>query len=483
MTDRKTDLSRVGIVHLGVGAFFRAFGLPQIQRMQEKLSLVSANGWDVVGVSFRTANVRNLLAKNDFRYHALELGITKNRLEEIKVLKEVYFLQEQRAEVMRVLASPEVKMVTLTISEKGYCYSLDTKTVDWGHPQIQEDLAFPEKPKSAPGLLLEALKNRRKMGIPSFSCVSCDNLSKNGNVLQTVVLDLALKTDPSLADWISQNTPFPSTMVDRIVPAITVKETKKISNMTAWNDPAPVQHEPFFQWVIEDCFSPLPRPPLELAGVNFVKDVKPYEEMKLRLLNATHSTIAYTGQLLKKETVSQAIQHPVIANFIRNLWKFELRCSLEKPPDIDLDQYTSDLLARYENPKLAHETLQIAMDGSKKLPPRILAPLRSNLKANRSINGLSIVVACWISFLVEKESSGKRIEINDPMRDILLVALKKTDIVRAILDIKEIFGRDLKKYKHFETAVQGAYTLIERIGLCECLKLYPDNINFTHSKP
>ncbi len=469
-----TNLNGVGVVHLGVGAFFRAFGLPQLQQMKKKLSPNDVSGWDVVGVSFRSALVRDCLKQNSFRFHAVEVTADGYHLEEIDILRVVYFLQEQRAEVMRVLISPVLKMVTLTISEKGYCYSVETESVDLDHPQIQQDLVSPDVPSSAPGLLVLALKHRRELGLPAFACVSCDNLVENGKVLKKVILDLAQRTDPDLAHWINKNTPFPCTMVDRIVPAATPADIERVSKLTAWADPAPVFHEPFKQWIIEDCFGSLPRPPLEYAGVVFAKDVRCYEEMKLRLLNATHSAIAYTGQLLRKETVSEAVQDPKISGFIKILWEVELCPSLDQPPNVNLSQYTQKLLERYQNSALAHQTMQIAVDGSQKIPSRILAPIRSNLLANRPIRGLSLVVAAWIMFLKKKVVIGKAQDIDDPLRELLVDALRQNNAVTNTLEIGEIFGNDLRHDERFKKSVQQAFKAISQFGLDGCLELYLD---------
>tara|TARA_B100000902_G_scaffold26355_1_gene31748 strand:+ start:130 stop:1572 length:1443 start_codon:yes stop_codon:yes gene_type:complete len=477
MNGSKVNLSGVGIVHLGIGAFFRAFGLPQLQQMKQQLSPDDISGWDVVGVSFRSTGVRDCLAKNNFRYNAVEISGKGRCLEEINILRTVYYLHEQRADVMRALLSTELKMVTLTVTEKGYCYAIDKESVNWEHPQIKQDLTSPDVPNSVPGLLILALKLRREMGLPSFACVSCDNLVGNGRILKKVVIDLAHYFDPDLANWIDNNTPFPCSMVDRIVPAITAEEIVRISKLATWEDPSPVIHEPFRQWIIEDCFGALPRPPLEATGVIYTKDVRPYEEMKLRLLNATHSAIAYLGQLLGKQTVFEAVQDPLLANFISYLWELELCPSLENPPDIKLAEYTQQLMDRYRNPTLFHKTLQIAMDGSQKLPPRILAPIRSNLRTNKPIHGLGLVVAAWIMFLVEKDTNGKVQDISDPLRDRLLTSIRQNDPVNAILELRIIFGENLRKNEIFRESVQQAFKKMSQFGIESSLKVYLEDRN------
>ena len=331
MSDFAEDFDRVGVVHLGLGAFFRAFGLPQLQRMQAQLGGDHAMGWDVIGISLRSAGVRDRLAQNGFRYHAVEMDAERRSVEEITILKAVYFLEDERREVLNALLLPNLNMVTLTITEKGYCYSPALSGLDWEHPQIRQDLITPETPSSAPGLLVQALRHRRELGLNAFTCLSCDNLSENGRVLQTVVLEFAQKIDPDLAQWIKENARFPATMVDRIVPAVTAQDVEDIAALTRWPDPAPVLHEPFWQWVIEEDFADLPRPPLDRVGVEFTSSVRSFEEMKLRLLNATHSSLAYLGVLTGHKTVFDAIQNTTLAAFITRLWEHELRPSFTPP--------------------------------------------------------------------------------------------------------------------------------------------------------
>ena len=205
MSEFAEEFARVGVVHLGLGAFFRTFGLPQLQRMQAQLGGDHAMGWDVIGISLRSAGVRDLLAQNGFRYHAVEMDAARRLVEEITILKAVYFLEDERREVLNALLLPHLNMVTLTITEKGYCYSPALSGLDWEHPQIRQDLITPETPSSAPGLLVQALRHRRELGLNAFTCLSCDNLSENGRVLQTVVLEFAQKIDPDLAQWIKEN--------------------------------------------------------------------------------------------------------------------------------------------------------------------------------------------------------------------------------------------------------------------------------------
>ena len=463
---------RVGIVHLGIGAFFRAFCLPALQ---ETMAITNPDGggeWGVIGVSLRNPTVRDALKPNNFAYHAVELGPEGRTPARIEALRSVCFLGEDRDAVMAAMTDPDVRLVSLTVTEKGYCFSSESDSADWSHDDIIHDLAHPETPRSAPGLIVDALRQRRYQGTAPFACLSCDNLPANGLVLKRVVLGLAGWLDPDLADWIQGNVPFPCTMVDRIVPATTAADIAAISELTGEPDSAPVVHEPFRQWVIEDAFAGITRPRLEKIGALFVDDVRPYEEMKLRLLNATHSAIAYLGVLAGKRTVFETVEDAAFRSFIERLWSEELIPSLANPPKIDLSRYTRQLMARYRNPAIEHATNQIAMDGSLKLPLRILPPIADNLAAGGKIAGLSLVVAAWIRYLAGRTDQGDDIEIRDPLRDRLTDAIcAGSDPVAAALDIPEVFEHTLATDAVFRGQVREAYGRIAGNGVQQTLEV------------
>ena len=472
MTMIQGERPDVGIVHLGIGAFFRAFGLPALQEMMAITIPDGSGDWGVLGVSLRSPTVRDALKPNDFAYHAVELGPGGRKAIRIGALRSVYFLGEDRNAVMAAMTDPDVRLVSLTVTEKGYCYSSETGSADWSHDDIIHDLAHPDLPRSAPGLIVDALRHRRDRGIAPFACLSCDNLSGNGLVLKRVALGLAERLDPDLAHWIQGTVPFPCTMVDRIVPATTVADIAANSELTGQPDPAPVVHEPFRQWVIEDAFAGITRPRLEKIGALFVDDVRPYEDMKLRLLNATHSAIAYLGVLAGKRTVFEAVEDVAFRTFIGRLWSEELIPSLSDPPKIDLAHYTRQLMERYRNPAIEHATDQIAMDGSLKLPLRILPPIADNLAAGGQISGLSLVVAAWIRYLAGRTDQGESIEIRDPLRERLTDAIRPvSDPVAAALDIREVFEPTLATDAEFRRQVGDAYGRIAGNGVQQTLEV------------
>jgi fructuronate reductase len=444
-----------GIVHLGIGAFFRAFGLPVI----EDAIAASGGDWGVVGVSLRSAGIRDALEPQGCVYHGLERGVGGNRARAIGTLRQVLYLGEQRDQILAAMAAPTTHIVSLTITEKGYCHDPASGQLNPDHPDIRADLANPTHPSTAPGLITETLARRRAAGTPAFTCLSCDNLPANGPLLRGMILAFARLRDPALADWIAEHVAFPATMVDRITPATTPADIAEVTRLTGHTDAAPVAHEPFFQWVIEDTFTTA-RPDLAAAGVQMVSDVAPYEAAKLRCLNGTHSAIAYLGALAGLATVRQAVETPALATFIRSLWGREILPSLETPPGMDLPAYTDALMGRYLNPGIEHRTHQIAMDGSQKLPQRILGTVRDNLAAGRSVDRLATVVSAWMLYLNGRDQTGASHELSDPMAHQLTKAAASGDPIANLLALREIFGDDLPRNETFTAAVRRAHAAL-----------------------
>jgi fructuronate reductase len=382
----------VGIVHLGLGAFFRAHGAIYVEEVMAK----SGGDWGIVGVSLMSPTQRDLLAPQDFAYTALELGPGGETPRVVEVVQNVLVAREDPEAVLAAMAYPGVRIVSLTVTEKGYCHEPSTGRLNRDHPDILHDLAHPDAPRSAPGYLVRALARRRADGLRPFTVLCCDNLPENGRVVLAVTLDLARMIDPALADWIEAEAAFPATMVDRIVPATKPEDIERLTALTGVTDLSPVMHEPFRQWVVEDTFVDDARPDLGAVGVQLVDDVTPFELMKLRCLNGTHSALAYLGYLAGFETIADTVDDPVFAGFVRHLWRAEIIPSFAPPEGVDLYGYADELFARYANPAIRHRTWQIAMDGSQKLPQRILGTLADNLAANRPSPGLTLAVAAWM---------------------------------------------------------------------------------------
>ncbi|MVO18081.1 mannitol dehydrogenase family protein [Parasedimentitalea huanghaiensis] len=453
-------ISATGIVHLGLGAFFRAFGCLYVADAMA----ASGGDWGIVGVSLRSPNTRDALRPQDWNYTAVSLAENDVVPRQIDVLNDVLVAPEDPMAVLAAMIDPAVKIVSLTVTEKGYCHNSATGTLNPDHPDVQHDLGH-DLPISAVGFLVRALQRRRAAGIAPFTVLSCDNLPENGRVVRGVVLDMARRIDPELADWIAAEGRFPCTMVDRITPATTQGDIVRVASLTGVTDAAPVMHEPFSQWAIEDDFVGGERPDLAAAGAEMVADVTAHEHMKLRMLNGTHSALAYTGYLAGHETIDQTISDPVFAAFARALWA-EIIPAVVPPNGIVLDAYAETLFARYANPAIRHRTWQIAMDGSQKLPQRLLSTLRENIAAGRPSPCLYLAVAAWMRYVSGTDETGQQIDVRDPLAEQLRGAAAAddtpADIVAAILSMREIFDEDLAG--QLKTPVTQAAQLLWAMG-------------------
>jgi fructuronate reductase len=464
---RTTAAAKVGIVHLGLGAFFRAHGAVYIQEADR------TGDWGILGISLQRPDVRDALAPQDGLYHALELGPEGQTARLVTSITGVLVAPEDPQAVLEAMADPAVKIVSLTVTEKGYCHKPATGRLNPDHPDIAHDLTQP-LPRSAIGFLTRALHLRQQRGLRPFTVLTCDNLPNNGGLLRGLVLDFAHRLDPALAAWTRNEGRFPATMVDRIVPATTPETFATVARLTGTEDRAPVQHEPFRQWVIEDDFVDGQRPDLASVGVELVGDVTAYEHMKLRMLNGTHSSLAYLGYLAGHETIAHCMADPVFAAFTRTLWLDEIIPALTPPPGVDLAAYADRLADRYRNPGIRHRTWQIAMDGSQKLPQRILGTLAENLAAGRDSPGLALAVAGWMVYVGGTDLAGRPIDVRDPLADRLrsTSAAKATPEgkVAALLAVAEVFPPD--QAKAMQTCLTLAYKsllLKGARGAVECL--------------
>lgn len=431
------DRPATGIVHLGLGAFFRGFGCV----LTADAMAASGGDWGILGVSLRSPDTRDALRDQDWGYTSVTLNPEGETTRWITVLNGVLVAPEDPAAVLAAIQAPEVRIVSLTVTEKGYCHNPSTGQLNVEHPDIQHDLTS-DLPVSAPGFLVRALQNRRAAGLRPFTVLTCDNLPDNGTLVRGMVLELARLIDPSLADWIVAECKFPCTMVDRITPATTPADIARVADLTGRPDAAPVMHEPFAQWVIEDDFVDNARPDFAAAGVEMVNDVTAHEHMKLRMLNGTHSALAYTGYLAGHETIAQTVADPVFARYVRLLWS-EIIPAVKAPEGVSLTDYADALFERYANPAIRHRTWQIAMDGSQKLPQRLLGSLEANLAAGRMSPGLCLAVAAWMRYVGGVDEQGSPIDVKDPLAERLRSASDAADSfegkVAALLAIREVF--------------------------------------------
>jgi fructuronate reductase len=371
----------IGIVHLGPGAFHRAH-----QAVYADALLHDDPRWGICAVSLRTRDLREALAPQDGLYTVAVLDAEVS-WRVIGSLREILVAADDADRIYRRLAAPTTRIVTLTVTEKGYC--LDGKgALDMAHPHIRHDLDHPRAPISAVGVLVEGLRQRREAGTAPFTKICCDNLTDNGRKLGAAVIALAESNDPDLAGWIETEAAFPCTMVDSIVPATDAALRNRVREVIGAQDHWPVQREAFSQWVIEDRFCN-EMPDWSALGVTITDDVAGYESAKLRLLNGAHSTLAYIGLARGYTSVSEAMADTALAEFVRALMIEDIKPSVRIPRGLDIDAYIEAVLQRFRNPAIRHELAQIAWDGSQKLPFRILGAIEGS-----SIRWQSV---CWKS--------------------------------------------------------------------------------------
>lgn len=462
----------IGLVHLGVGAFHRAHQAVYTEDVLER----DGGDWGILGVSLQRPDVRDSLAPQDCLYTVVARGRDGETARVIGAIGEVVFAPDDPPRLLARMADPAIRVVSLTVTEKGYCHDPATGQLRHDDPDIVHDLANPEHPRGAIGYLVSALAMRRAAGAKPFTVLCCDNLPRNGKVVRGIVLDFAGRRDPALAAWISENVPFPGTMVDRIVPAATDADREGVATLIGCRDSAAVIAEPFRQWVIEDTFA-CGRPAWEKAGAEMVADVAPYEEMKLRLLNGSHSILAYLGYLSGFEYISETIDQPSFHRLIGDFMDDEVSPVLHLPPGVDLESYKAALLERFANPALRHRTWQIAMDGSQKLPQRLLDTARDRLAAGAPVGRLGLGVAAWMRYATGIDEQGREIDLRDPMADRLRriageAGNDPSGLVDAMLGLGEIFGDDLPGLPVFRAAVVEAMTGLMRHGARKTVETY-----------
>lgn len=389
-----------GILHLGIGNFHRAH---QAVYTDDILSLDPR--WGIAGASLFSTTTRNRLKPQDWYYTICERSADTSVHRVIGAVKDILCLSDQRGELASAIAAPETKIISLTVTEKGYCHTIEG-SLDSNHPDIQHDLAHPEASRSMPGVLIAGLKARMSAGSGPVSLVSCDNLSGNGKVLRKVILDFASQVDRGLVAWCEDNVRFPETMVDRIVPQPVEEDRDVFRQLTGLEDEGLIVCEPFRQWVIEDNFA-TERPPWEEAGAEIVADVGQFETAKLRMLNATHSALAYLGLLCGCEYIHETMADETLAAFADYLLTREVIPVIDVPPSMDVDAYKQSVLERFANSSIAYGTAQVATDGSMKLPQRIFPTMMSALEKNSGTKGLSLVAAAWVRCMTDENLSAR----------------------------------------------------------------------------
>ena len=459
--DRQQLRSR--IVHFGFGAFHRAHQALLTNRVLNE----KGGDWGICEISLFSGDVlMSQLRAQDHLFTVLEKGAEGNEAIIVGAVHECLNAKlDSLPAIIEKFCEPQVAIVSLTITEKGYCIDPATGKLDLNNPRIVHDLENPSEPHSAPGILVEALHRRRERGLPAFTVLSCDNIPDNGHVVKNAVLGMAQKRSAGLSEWIDSHVSFPGTMVDRIVPAATEASLAVITDALGVEDPCAISCEPFIQWVIEDNFV-AGRPEWEVAGVQMVQDVLPWEQMKLRMLNGSHSFLAYLGYLAGYAHINECMEDTAFREAARRLMLNEQAPTL-RIKDVDLTAYADSLLERFANPALQHRTWQIAMDGSQKLPQRMLDGIRVHLERNTPWSLLALGVAGWIRYVSGTDERGNAIDVRDPLSDkirTIVNASSDIDRVPALLGLSEVFGHDLAHNRVFVEAVSQAYQRITRHG-------------------
>lgn len=393
------------VVHIGPGVFHRGHQAVYCDAVLRTGSPIGA----IQGISLRSAAVRDALDPGDFVYHVVERDPgAPDVVRPVGALLGVDVAAHDVQAALASLVDPSVTVVTITVTEHGYCAVAPGGALDLGRPEIVHDLQAPHAPCSLPGLLLEALVRRRAAGTAPFAIASCDNLPSNGSSTARVVRELAEHRTPSVAAWIEGNVAFPSSMVDRMVPATTADvrdQLRREGIVDLW----PIVTEPFSQWVMEDVF-PAGRPPWERAGVDMVVDVSPHEQAKLRILNAAHSALAYWGLLAGHQLMSEAVADRSLLDATRELLGSEVLPTLTSPPGWDLAAYAEQVLARFGNRALGYTTTKVAADGSQKLPARLVPTVRALLTIGAPAPRCAQVLAAWVTCMTGPLSAKLAVE-------------------------------------------------------------------------
>ncbi|CDZ82570.1 sugar-phosphate dehydrogenase [Citrobacter koseri] len=451
------------IVHFGFGAFHRAHQA----LLTDRVLNAQGGDWGICEISlFSGDRLMSQLREQNHLYTVLEKGANGNQAIIVGAVKECLNAKlDSLAAIIEKFCEPQVVIVSLTITEKGYCIDPATGSLDVSNPRIIHDMQHPTEPHSAPGILVEALHRRRERGLSPFTVLSCDNIPDNGHVVKNAVLGMAEKRAAELAAWIHQHVSFPGTMVDRIVPAATEESLDEITRELGVADPCAISCEPFIQWVIEDNFV-AGRPQWEVAGVQMVDDVLPWEQMKLRMLNGSHSFLAYLGYLAGFQHISDCMQDSAFREAAYRLMMNEQAPTL-RITNVDLSRYAASLIERFANPALKHRTWQIAMDGSQKLPQRMLEGIREHLARGSDWPLLALGIAGWMRYVSGVDDAGATIDIRDPLSEkirLLVESSSDAERVSALLSLQEVFGTDLVKNPLFVQAIEQAWRRIAQHG-------------------
>jgi len=465
------DRSRVtpGIVHFGVGGFHRAH---QAMYLDELMNRGEAQDWGIVGVGVMPGDRRmqEALAAQDHLYTLVVKhpdGEYQARV--IGSIIDYLYAPDDVEKVLETLADPQIRIVSLTVTEGGYNFHHVTGEFDLGNADVRHDLASPQAPKTTFGLVAEALARRRERGIEPFTVMSCDNIQGNGEVAHKMFVAYARARDAELGDWIDANVKFPNSMVDRITPVTTEADIDEIRSRFALDDRWPVVCEPFTQWVLEDHFN-AGRPAYEKVGVQVVEDVMPYELMKLRLLNASHQALTYFGYLAGYRYAHEVCQDPLFVDFLLDYMNIEATPTLRPVPGVDLDGYKHTLIARFANPEIKDTLARLCAESSDRIPKWLLPVIREQLEKGGEIQRSAAVVASWARYAEGIDEQGEPIAVVDRLKDELMaIAKRNRDQPTAFIENRQLFG-DLVDDERFRRAYLDALERLHRDGARACVE-------------
>ena len=441
-----------GIVHLGTGAFHRAHQAAIFESCLEAGDL----RWGITGSSLRSPAVAEQINPQAGLYTLSVSDRSGTHDKVIGAINQVIVARDDPSRLVKAIASHDVHLVTLTITEKGYMLDPADGSLLTTNAEVAHDCGGPEDPLTGPGYLAKALELRKASGAPPLTILSCDNLPHNGERLRDAVCGIAAGWDGALADWIAREVAFPQTMIDRIVPATTQEDIDALSLRAGYVDLGMVKTEPFLQWVVEDSFAG-ERPDLANAGVQLTSSVDEWEKAKLRLLNGSHSTLAYLGALAGIDFIHEVVARPAARQLVSQLWE-EAAATLSPPSDLNINRYCVELLKRFDNPALPHRTRQIAMDGSQKLPQRLLETIAKLYENGTPPKAALMGVAAWMQWVTGgSDDRGSPIHVDDPMAqrfaDIAVQNPVVEERVSALLAVREIFPPELASNTRFRESL------------------------------
>lgn len=461
---------RQGIAHIGVGGFHRAH---QAYYTDALMNTGEGLDWAICGVGLRAEDrrARDDLAGQDYLFTLFELGDTDDtEVRVIGAISDMLLAEDGARALIDKLADPQIRIVSLTITEGGYCID-DSNGEFMAHlPQIQHDLNHPDDPKTVFGFLCAALAKRRANGIPAFTLMSCDNLPHNGAVTRKALLAFAALRDADLGLWIDRNVSFPNAMVDRITPMTSVAHRLQLHDEHGIDDAWPVVCEPFVQWVLEDKFVN-GRPAWEKVGVQFTDDVTPYEEMKIKLLNGSHLALTYLGFLKGYRFVHETMNDPLFIRYIRAYMDLDVTPQLAPVPGIDLSDYKNTLIERFSNQAIADQLERVCSDGSSKFPKFTVPTINRLIADGGDTRRAALVVAAWAVYLKGEDENGVSYSIPDP-RAAFCQALVADDalITQRMLEVEEIFGTAIPRSAEFVAAFEWCCNSLREHGVTRTLE-------------